>query len=215
MNRVFYIFRHGETDWNRERRCQGHTNISLNPTGKDQALNLALKLLDFPIDIIFSSDLDRALSTGSIVAEKKGIPIISDTRLREMSYGQAEGLLFEEAIERFGPELWQKLQSFKRINDNAGFPGGETRKMARVRFHSALLEIIETTTYQSIGISTHGGALRNILHSFLPEDHLMLQFLIVSFTNANTTFIPKLSLSTHRLFEDSRPKRLDITISSP
>lgn len=174
MNRVFYIFRHGETDWNRERRCQGHTNTSLNERGRQQAFELALKLLDFPIDIIVSSDLDRALSTGSMVADKKGVPLIVDPRLREMSYGEAEGMLFEHAIETFGSELWADLQSFKRSNDHVGFPGGETRKVARERFLEAMLEIIENTNHQVIGLSTHGGALRNILHSFLPEDHEML-----------------------------------------
>jgi len=46
--------------------------------------------------------------------------------------------------------------------------------MARERFHQALMHIIESTKHQMIGISTHGGALRNILHSFLPEEHPML-----------------------------------------
>lgn len=174
MNRVFYIFRHGETDWNRERRCQGHTNTCLNEMGWMQASELAHKLLDLPMDIIVSSDLERAFSTGTMVAEKKGIPLIVDQRLREMSYGQAEGMLFDEAVATFGAELWKKLQSFKRVNDDVGFPGGETRKDARERFQAVLLELIQNTNHQSIGISTHGGALRNILHSFLPEDHLML-----------------------------------------
>lgn len=174
MNRVFYIFRHGETDWNHEQRCQGHTNIALNETGKRQAMELADKLLDFPMDVIVSSDLERALSTGTIVAEKKGVPLIVDSRLREMSYGQAEGMLYHVAIATFGAELWQGLQSFERANDHVGFPGGETRQMARDRFHAALVELIEHSTHQAIGISTHGGALRNILHSFLPEDHPML-----------------------------------------
>lgn len=174
MNRVFYIFRHGETDWNRERRCQGHTNTALNRVGEQQALELAHKMLDFPIDIIVSSDLDRALKTGSMVAEIKKIPLIVDSRFREMSYGEAEGMLYDEAVSTYGPELWQKLQSFKKDNDYVGFPGGETRKISRERFHAALIELIDKTNYQSIGISTHGGALRNILHSFLPEDHQML-----------------------------------------
>jgi probable phosphoglycerate mutase len=175
MNRVFYIFRHGETDWNRERRCQGHTNTSLNEKGKQQAFELAQKMQDYPIDIIVSSDLDRALSTGALVAEKKGISLLVDSRLREMNYGEAEGMLYDEAVALYGSELWQKLQCFKQSNDHVGFPGGETRKIARERFHAALIELIESTTYQSIGISTHGGALRNILHSFLPEDHSMIQ----------------------------------------
>ncbi|MBC7538985.1 MAG: histidine phosphatase family protein [Bacteriovorax sp.] len=174
MNRVFYIFRHGETDWNRERRCQGHTNTCLNEKGKQQAFELAQKMQDYPIDIIVSSDLERALSTGALVAEKKGISLLVDSRLREMSYGEAEGMLYDEAVALYGAELWKKLQCFKQDNDHVGFPGGETRKIARERFHAALIELIESTNYQSIGISTHGGALRNILHSFLPEDHLML-----------------------------------------
>lgn len=174
MNRVFYIFRHGETDWNRERRCQGHTNTPLNENGVAQAINLAEKMLNLPLDIVVTSDLERALVTGKTVADKKAVPLIVDARLREMSYGLAEGMLFEEAQNQFGVELWQKLQSYRRENDHVGFPGGETRRMARERFLSALHHIIETTHYTSIGISTHGGALRNALHSFLPEEQPML-----------------------------------------
>ena len=170
MNRVFYIFRHGETDWNRERRCQGHTNTPLNENGLRQAELLAQKMLDFPLEIVVSSDLSRALKTGTAVATKKSIPLIIDPRLREVSYGQAEGLLYEEAIESYGAHLWQRFQTFNKENDHICFPGGETRLKARERFHAVLVELIETTTHQHIGISTHGGALRNILHSFLPDN---------------------------------------------
>ncbi len=174
MDRVFYVFRHGETDWNRERRCQGHTNTDLNEKGKEQAALLAQKMLDFPLDIIVSSDLNRALNTGMLVAEKKGIPLIVDPRLREMSYGEAEGLLYEETIRTYGAELWQRFQTFTKENDHISFPGGETRKIARDRFFQVMLELIEKTEHKNIGLSTHGGALRNILHSFLPENHEML-----------------------------------------
>jgi probable phosphoglycerate mutase len=171
MNRVFYIFRHGETDWNIERRCQGHTNIPLNSNGLMQARDLAARLEHVPLDIIVTSDLERALVTGRTVAEKKSIPLIVDPRLRETHFGQAEGMLFNEAIEAFGPELWERLMNFKSEFDHIGFPGGETRKVARDRIVETLIHLIETTEYQSIGISTHGAALRNTLHTFLPEDH--------------------------------------------
>lgn len=174
MDRVFYVFRHGETDWNRERRCQGHTNTDLNENGREQAAFLAQKMLDFPLDIVVTSDLNRALKTGTAVAEKKGVPLIIEPRLREMSYGEAEGLLYEDTIKTYGAELWQKFQTFTKENDHISFPGGETRRMARERFHQVLLELVEKTDYRHIGISTHGGALRNILHSFLPENHEML-----------------------------------------
>ncbi len=174
MNRVFYIFRHGETDWNKERRCQGHTNVDLNFTGLQQAKELAEKLQDFQLDVIVSSDLTRALKTGNLVADKKRIPLIVDSRLREMSYGDAEGMIFEEAVKKYGKELWSQLGSFKKQYDHVGFPGGETRLMARERFEQVLLELIDSSSHQHFGLSTHGGAMRNILHSFLPEDHPLL-----------------------------------------
>lgn len=174
MNRVFYIFRHGETDWNKERRCQGHTNTPLNQNGLLQAMELAERMMNVPLEIVVSSDLERALITGKTVAEKKAVPLQVDSRLREMSYGEAEGMLFEEAIQSFGTELWQKLQSFRKENDHVGFPGGETRKMARERFLEVIYHLLESTTHQHIGISTHGGALRNALHHFLPEEHPIL-----------------------------------------
>lgn len=174
MDRIFYIFRHGETSWNREHRCQGHTNIPLNDIGIAQAHDLAERLMNISLDVIVSSDLDRALMTGKTVAEKKAIPLIIDPRLREMSYGEAEGMLYEEAISIFGPELWQKLQSYKIEHDHVGFPGGETRKSSRERFLQALTHLVETTDHKHIGISTHGGAIRNAIHSFLPEEHPMI-----------------------------------------
>ena len=174
MKKVFYIFRHGETDWNKERRCQGHTDVALNQTGISQAQELAKKVKELNLGVIYSSDLSRAKETGSIVASHSDIPIIFEPRLREMSYGEAEGMFFQDAINLFGEELWQQLQSFKKENDHVGFPGGETRKIARDRFLNIVYEIIKETDHNIIGLSTHGGALRNVLQSFLPEDHPIL-----------------------------------------
>lgn len=171
MNKVFYIFRHGETDWNKEHRCQGHTNTTLNENGVSQAKKLAEKMTKYPLDAVFSSDLDRAFMTGSMVAEKLNIPIFKDDRLREMGNGKAEGMLFDEAKDLFGIDLWQRFICFKDENNEIAFPGGETRREVRTRFLKVLEEIIAHPDYSHIGISTHGGALRNVLHSFLPEDH--------------------------------------------
>lgn len=174
MDRVFYLFRHGETDWNVVRRCQGHTDIPLNENGLKQVEELAQKMQDVPLEIIFSSDLMRAAHTGNRVAQELNVPIHFDSRLREMSYGEAEGLIYHDAISKFGNEIWMKLSSFKREFDHVGFPGGETRKESRERFLALLEEIIQQTGHQHIGISTHGGAIRNILHFFLDEDHPMI-----------------------------------------
>lgn len=174
MDRVFFVFRHGETDWNKEKRCQGHTNTSLNELGKSQATELALKLSSFPIEIIYSSDLMRAYETGEAVANCLKIPIWADERLREMSYGEAEGMTVPEIKLKYGDPFWQKLHSFKKEYEDIGFQNGETRRVARLRIEKLLNEIIKNTQYKYIGISTHGGALRNILHHFLPEDQEVL-----------------------------------------
>lgn len=199
MNKIFYIFRHGETDWNRERRCQGHTNIPLNANGIAQAMSLAERMASIELDVIVSSDLERALVTGQTVANKKSIPLIIDSRLREMSYGKAEGMLFEDAIHSFGPDLWEKLQSYKVENDYVGFPGGETRKSSRERFIEALKHLIENTEHKVIGISTHGGAIRNTLHSFLPEEHPM-----ISIPNC-VLYRLIYDTETHKFIADSQP----------
>ncbi len=170
MNRVFYLFRHGETDWNAQTRCQGHTDIPLNQNGLEQAIRLSQKIKEINMEVVYSSDLARAKITGETVAGSLAIPIFYDQRLREMSYGEAEGLVYQEALEKFGI-VWEKLSSFKKANDEIHFPKGETRRQARERFLSALSEIIETTDHQVIGISTHGGAIRNVIHFFLDENH--------------------------------------------
>jgi broad specificity phosphatase PhoE len=174
MNRVFYIFRHGETDWNKERRCQGHTNTQLNELGFKQALDLSHRLSNYPIEYIISSDLDRALSTAKIVAQKIRVSVKSDPRLREMSYGEGEGLTIPEIIEKYGEDFWNKVHSFKKSNEHIGFPRGETRLESRMRILNLIEDTLLNTKFQHIGISTHGGALRNILHSFLNEDHPIL-----------------------------------------
>lgn len=174
MDRVFYIFRHGETDWNKAKKCQGHSDIPLNDLGLSQAKSLGAKVKELPLEIIYSSDLDRAALTGKTVAEMSSLEIKFDSRLREMSCGEAEGMLFDDAITTYGVDLWQRFTTFSEENEEIRFPGGETRKEVRERFVNKLHEILKETDYRHIGISTHGGALRNVLHSFLPKNHDLL-----------------------------------------
>lgn len=176
MDRVFYIFRHGETDWNQQKRLQGHTNVPLNKAGHEQANALAMQLSSIAFDALYSSDLDRALQTARIVLSKQQsfVAFHNDSRLREMSYGEAEGLDFTEAMNLFSEQML-RLRTFKEEDDHIFIPGGETRKASRERFFEVLKEIIDETEYQTIGISTHGGALRNVFHSILPAGHPVIE----------------------------------------
>ncbi len=161
--RILFLFRHGETDWNREGRLQGHTDTSLNPTGLAQAEVLARRLLPYRLDAIVSSDLARALTTGRIIAEALGLPLTSDPGLRETNVGEAEGLLWAEAKARFGEELTERWYA-----EDAAFPGGETGPATLARGLAALRRFAIAHPYRRIGVSTHGAMLRQLVRHALP-----------------------------------------------
>src|SRR5215472_9433737 len=102
MECLLFLFRHGETDWNRTGRLQGHTDTPLNATGLAQAEALGEKLRTHRLDAVVSSDLARAWTTGQIVAGALGVPLIAEPGLREADIGAAEGLLWPEVKRRFG-----------------------------------------------------------------------------------------------------------------
>jgi len=102
------LFRHGETDWNKEERWQGHSDIPLNACGREQAKLLASKLTDIDIECILSSDLMRAQETAKIVSDQIKVPVIAMPSLREVHGGLAEGLTRREIKERFGEEIMHK-----------------------------------------------------------------------------------------------------------
>lgn len=104
---ILTLVRHGETDWNRERRIQGSTDIPLNDTGRAQARDAADALLrDLPADqpaVVVASDLSRARETAEIIAAALGLdgPRLYP-ELRERGYGEAEGTLVDDFQARFG-----------------------------------------------------------------------------------------------------------------
>jgi len=83
--------RHGETDWNKERRPQGSRDIELNETGIMQANKLAVRLAGEPCDIIYTSDLMRAKKTAEIINTRHGVELVASSLLRESSFGKFEG----------------------------------------------------------------------------------------------------------------------------
>lgn len=160
-----FLFRHGETDWNRERRLQGLTDIPLNETGRTQAQDLAARLRPFALEAILTSDLQRAAATARIVAETLGIPVYVATDLREASLGQAEGMLIDDAKRRFGPELIEGSASDERLV----LPDGEPGLAVRTRCLAAIARFVAERHYRHIGISTHSGVLRQFLKHALPD----------------------------------------------
>lgn len=162
--RILFLFRHGETDWNREGRLQGHTDVPLNHAGIDQARLLGATLRARRLEAVLSSDLARARMTGEIVAAVLGIPLAIDRGLRETDVGAAEGLLWAEAKGRFGEELTERWYG----DEDVAFPGGETGRATRTRGLAALRRFALTHPYRRIGISTHGAMVRQLMKLALP-----------------------------------------------
>ena len=164
MECLLFLFRHGETDWNRDGRLQGHTDTPLNATGLGQAQALVGRLRPHRLDAVISSDLARAWTTGQIVAEGLGIPLIGEPGLREARIGEAEGLFWPEVKSRFGESLTERWFT----DDDAAFPGGETGLETRSRGLAALRRFVAEQPYRRIGVSTHGAMVRQLMKHALP-----------------------------------------------
>jgi broad specificity phosphatase PhoE len=112
------LIRHGETDWNAQRRYQGIADIPLNPTGIRQAHALARHMDGEAWDALFSSPLRRALDTARAVARAIAIPeqqILRRKDLMERGYGAAEGLTLEEREARWPEGDWPGLESWESV----------------------------------------------------------------------------------------------------
>ena len=154
------LIRHGETDWNVEKRLQGHTDIDLNREGVRQAAALGRVLLNEPLDAIFSSDLKRAFGTAQGIAIPRGMNIQLDTGLRERCFGAFEGLNHPEINERFPDDY----AAWKRRDIDARYPQGEFRAETLREFSNRAVDAITTlaSAYRKVAIVTHGGVLDSV-----------------------------------------------------
>ena len=161
------LARHGETDWNRERRWQGHSDPPLNEEGRRQAQTLAEELAGRPIAAVYTSDLRRARETADIVAKTHGLEAVVEPSLREIDVGSWSGLTTSEVEERY-PEGWARFQNGLRGHD------GETHEDHSLRVVDAVRRIAHEHPDEEILIVSHGGSLRAIQRAVLgiaPEGH--------------------------------------------
>jgi len=164
--------RHGVTEWNRIGKIQGATDIPLSQEGEAQARLLAERLSREPFgwDGVVCSDLSRAARTGEIVAARLGLPILVDARLRERSFGEAEGTTADERLARWGAD-WHNT-----------VPDQESDDSVRARGFDFVREWTERYPGQSWLVVTHGSFLARMLHAMcegLPDRYLQNMSLTV------------------------------------
>ncbi|CAN5863556.1 histidine phosphatase family protein [soil metagenome] len=150
-----WLIRHGETDWNRERRAQGHSHNPLSELGIKQARRLAQRLEPETFDRVYSSDLERALQTARIVFPD--CEIVQDARLREIGRGILEGTTDAERTED-QRALLHHVRGDRLVRRP---PGGENFQDVVDRVGSWLADLPERGKVIAF---THGGVIHAALH---------------------------------------------------
>ena len=153
---VLLLARHGETDWTRAKRWQGHGDPPLNARGREQARALAEELLHVPLDAIYSSDLRRASETASIVAGIAGMDVLLDPELRENDFGDWTGLTRDEVKRRFPEGVLRRKRGEK------GWSGGESYEEMAERAVRAVEAIAAAQPDKQVLVVTHNGPIRAI-----------------------------------------------------
>jgi broad specificity phosphatase PhoE len=148
------LARHGETDWNREGRFQGHADPPLNETGRAQAAELSATLAREEIVAVYSSPLRRAMETAEVIAAAHGLEPIAVAALREVDVGSWEGLTRSEVEQRFPDQYARWLEG------GQGWEDGETYEQMGKRVVAALLELAASHNGERILAVTHGGPIR-------------------------------------------------------
>src|SRR3989344_1859959 len=161
---TLYIVRHGETEWNIERRVQGHGDSPLTVEGEKAIGDLAKELSSIEFDLVFSSDLLRAKRTAELLVIEKKLAVNTTHLLRERSFGKFEGVLIEE-FRNQNKELLEKQEKlskeeswkFKLAEDM------ESNEEIIQRLLVFLREIAVTYPNKTMLIVTHAGVLRILL----------------------------------------------------
>ena len=151
------LIRHGQSMANVNHVFAGHFNAPLSPLGQQQAHLTAAYIADtYHVDAVFASDLERAKFTGQAIADRVGLPLITDERLREVFAGEWEGRSFDVLKTDFAASfgVW--------VNDigNATCDGGESIAEVQQRFVGALADIAAKYDGKTVAIATHACVLR-------------------------------------------------------
>ena len=155
------LIRHGETDWNRELRFQGHVDVPLNATGHEQARRLAERLAsERPVvHHLICSDLIRTQQTATpslqVLFPEARIDTLTDSALREQNFGVVDGKRVDD-VKQEHADAWNQ---WLRFEADYGMPGGETTRQFHTRVMDAVYRIAQQHSGQTVMVVTHGGVL--------------------------------------------------------
>ena len=153
------LIRHGETEWNSQKRMQGHSNSNLSEVGRGQIQALGELMKNVSFDHIYSSDSLRARQTAEAITQYSGHTLQFDQRIREKNLGVFEGLTSTEAKERH-PEVYRL---FKTAGANYVIDEGESTQQLLERALEFSEEIRLRHPQERVVMVTHGGVVRVLM----------------------------------------------------
>lgn len=167
MKTELILIRHGETEWNREGRIQGHRDSALTPEGIAQARACAARLAAENFDLVIASDLPRVRHTAELLLAGRTLPIQFNGALRERCYGIGEGLTYAE-LDAIHPDFYSSI----RVTDpDFAVEGSESRRQFYTRITNAMRGIAAQHAGQRVLMVTHGGVLA-IIYRWLNKMHI-------------------------------------------
>ena len=156
-----YLIRHGETDWNKVRRLQGSSDISLNACGRKLAELTRDGLKQIPFDAAYSSPLDRAAETGKIILKGRNLSLHMDSRLAEVDFGEYEGIREQELRDRQDPfmDFFDNPENFRKKG------GAENHRDVINRAVAFLEDVVlpAEEKYKHMVIFSHGAWIHALL----------------------------------------------------
>lgn len=158
---VLWLVRHGESTWNALGLCQGQSDIArLTSRGHRQALRAMEAVEHNEIELVYSSDLRRARETASVLAAGLRCEVVTDERLRERCFGEAEGSPFKA----IAPE-WSGIRHQRVVDIDARPTGGESLRDLHARCTDFLGWLARQGHRGDVAVVAHGGSLRMLMAS--------------------------------------------------
>ncbi len=161
------LVRHGVTEFNSTRRFAGYSDVEMSAVGLRQVGKLRDRLAGEKIDVVYSSDLKRAMVTAEVIRSDRQVDIVACPELREVNYGEVEGLTYPEIRQRY-PEVAELVANFTlRLN----FPGGESFEEFIERVSKFADRLNRHAPSETVLVVSHSGPLRTLVCALMGIDH--------------------------------------------
>ena len=154
------LIRHAQTEWNIQRRFQGHGDSPITEEGQEQLQRLKSRLVGLEFDVVYSSDLRRTMETSQMLSGKQRV---EEPRLRERGVGILEGLNLEQIM----AEHAEAFRAFRSGDKDHQIEGGESLQIALNRAWTFLEEMPEKHPGAELAAVSHAGLIRLICKQIL------------------------------------------------